>query len=139
MYPVPDETHKPTSVFLVGKRPPLDNYPMLWRWLARLVYHQINWAPDYGIEYQGVFETEAAARHAASAPGTFYIELPLNCELPTETSSYGSHDFPHSSASCEYRNRRFSFVAVPTELVSEALVVSQQLGECTQGSCTEVQ
>jgi hypothetical protein len=101
------------SVYLVGKRPPLKNYPVLWRFLARFVYHRLNWCPDYGIEYQGVFTDEAEARHAASGPGMFYMELPLNAELPEETSQFGVHDFPLSEASSEYRNRRFSFVTIP--------------------------
>ena len=100
------------SVFLVGKRPPLANYPMLWRVLARWVYNRLNWAPDFGIEYQGVFTNESAARHAASAPGMFYMELPLNAELPIETAQWGAHDFPHSEASGEYRNRHWPFIAV---------------------------
>ena len=104
---------KPPSVFLVAKRPPLANYPFLWRWLARLVYKKINWCPDFGIEYQGVYEDEAAARHAASMPGGFFMELPLNVELPQETAQYGKHDFPLSEASAEYRTREFAMVAVP--------------------------
>jgi hypothetical protein len=101
------------SVYLVAKRPPLSNYPILWRFLARFVYQRLNWCPDYGIEYQGVFTDEAEARHAASGPGLFYIELPLNAELPQETAQFGKHDFPLSEASSEYRNRRWSFVTVP--------------------------
>lgn len=104
----------PTSVFLVAKRPPLDRYPRIWRWLARLVYNQINWCPDYGIEYQGIYEDEAAARYAASMPGGFYIELPFNAELPQETAQFGKHDFPLSEASNGYRRRRFPFSFVPT-------------------------
>lgn len=101
------------TVFLVGKRPPLAQYPLPWRWLARFVYHRINWCPDYGIEYQAIYDNEAAARHAASMPGGFYMELPLNAELPAETSQFGKHDFPLSEASAEYRNRQFPLVAVP--------------------------
>lgn len=108
-----DMTERPKTVFLVAKRPPLTDHPFIWRWLARLVYRHINWSPDYGIEYQGVYDNEAAARHAASIPGGFYIELPFNAELPQETTSFGAHDFPLSEASSEYRNRRFPFVAVP--------------------------
>lgn len=112
--PAPDEgTELVTTVFLVGKRPPLANYPPFWRWLARLVYHHINWSPDYGIEYQGVYDTEAEARYAASTPGGFYMELPLNAELPQATAQFGKHDFPLSDASADYRNRRFPFVTIP--------------------------
>ena len=112
MYLVPGKVADIPSVFLVGKRPPLTGYPMLWRVLARWVYRRLNWAPDYGIEYQGVFTSEAAARHAASAPGMFYIELPLNSELPEETAQWGAHDFPLSDASSDYRHRRWPLIAV---------------------------
>jgi hypothetical protein len=109
---VPAKMAEIRSVFLVGKRPPLANYPLVWRMLARWVYQRINWAPEFGIEYQGVFTDESAARHAASAPGMFYMELPLNAELPEETAQWGAHDFPHSEASGEYRNRHWPFIAI---------------------------
>lgn len=104
---------KPVSVFLVARRPPLSEQPFLWRWLARFVYQRIQWAPDFGIEYQGVYTDESEARHVASGPGMFVIEMPLNASLPLETCQYGSHDFPLSEASSAYRNRKFPFVAVP--------------------------
>lgn len=102
----------PISVFLVARRPPLSEHPLFWRWLARLVYQRINWAPDYGIEYQGVYTDEAEARYAASEVGGFVIAMPLNACLPLETCQYGTHDFPLSEVSHEYRNRKFPFVAV---------------------------
>lgn len=74
----------------------------------------MHWSPDWGIEYQGVYINEAEARHAASAPGMFYIQLPLDAELPIETCAYGTHDFPHSEASPFYRHRRMPFTAVLT-------------------------
>lgn len=123
------------TLFLVGKRPPLAQYPALWRWLARLVYKRINWCPDYGIEYQGIYDTEAAARFAASEPGGFYMELPLNAELPEQTAQFGKHDFPLSDASMEYRNRHFAFVTIPRDDF-EALdrKVAQTL-HCAHGRC----
>jgi len=104
---------KPKSVYLVGKRPPLANYPAIWRFLARWIYAQLNWCPDYGIEYQGVYTDEAEARYEASAPGRFYLELPLDASLPDETAQYGVHDFPLSDASHEYRRRKFAYVVIP--------------------------
>ena len=109
----------PVSVFLVARRPPLSNHPFVWRWLARFVYQQINWAPDYGIEYQGVYTDEAEARHAASQVGGFVMAMPLNASLPLTTCQYGTHDFPLSEASHEYRNRKFPFVAVPRNDLDE--------------------
>jgi hypothetical protein len=103
----------PASVFLVGRRPPLSEHPFVWRWLARFIYRRIRWVPDHGIEYQGVYSDEAEARWAASGPGMFVMEVPLNASLPLETCQFGAHDFPLSEASHEYRNRKFPFVAVP--------------------------
>jgi len=104
-----------TSVYLVGKRPPLSSHPVIWRVLARWIYRRLHWCPDYGIEYQGIYTDEAEAGYAASAPGMFYMELPLNAELPDQTAQYGAHDFPLSEASAEYRNRKWPFVVVPRE------------------------
>jgi hypothetical protein len=103
----------PCSVFLVARRPPLSEHGFVWRWLARWIYRQIHWTPDYGIEYQGVYIDESAARHAASGDGMFCMEVPLNESLPEQTCQFGSHDFPLSEASHEYRNRKLPFVAVP--------------------------
>lgn len=110
-----EKATRPKSVFLVARRPPLSEHPFIWRWLARFVYERIHWAPDYGIEYQGVYTDEAEARWAASGQGMFLIELPLNASLPTETCQYGVHDFPLSEASHNYRNRKFQYVAVPCD------------------------
>lgn len=107
------EGARPASVYLVARRPLLSEHPPLWRWLARFVYQQIGWCPDFGIEYQGVFKSEAEARYAASAPGFFYMELPLDASLPIGPCQYGVHDFPHSEASAEYRKRQLPFDAVP--------------------------
>lgn len=103
----------PVSVWLVGKRPPLSQYALLYRWLARWLYQRMHWCPEFGIELQGVFTNEAEARHAASAPGMFYMELPLDAELPAQPCQFGTHDFPHSDASAFYRHRRMPFIAVP--------------------------
>lgn len=107
----------PATVFLVAKRPPLSNQPRFYRWLARWLYCRMHWCPDFGIEYQGVFTSEAEARYAASAPGMFYMELPLDAELPAEPCQFGKHDFPHSESSAFYRNRKCRFIAIPTRYV----------------------
>lgn len=63
------------SVFIVGRRPPLKNFPPLWQWLGMLVYKRLNWT---GIDYGGVFHTEAEARYAASEYGGFYMAYDAN-------------------------------------------------------------
>lgn len=83
------------------------------------MYERIHWTPDYGIEYQGVYTDEAEARWAASGPGMFVMEVPLNGSLPEETCQYGKHDFPLSEASPMYRNRNLSFVAVSRERMAQ--------------------
>jgi hypothetical protein len=104
---------EPKSVWLVGRRPPLKNYPIWWRELARFVYRRIGWTADYGIEYMGIFTEEGAARHAAGCDGGFFMELPLNASLPEETGQFGKHDFPFSEASQEYRNRKLPYLQIP--------------------------
>lgn len=109
------------NVYLVVRRKPLSDVPLLYRWLARWVYFRIGWASDYSVEYQGVFETEAEARHAASGPGMSYSMVPLNGILPLDTAQYGTHDFPHSEASIAYRRRTLPLKVVPTLAPSKAL------------------
>lgn len=124
----------PASVFLVARRPPLSAHPYLWRWLARFVYQRINWAPDFGIEYQGVYTDEAEARHAASQVGGFVIAMPLNASLPLETCQFGIHDFPLSEASHEYRNRKFSFVAVPRKEIDDRLLLEAKIEQVARAA-----
>jgi hypothetical protein len=124
----------PASVFLVAKRPPLSEQPFLWRWLARFVYQRIQWAPDFGIEYQGVYTDASEARHVASGPGMFVIEMPLNASLPLETCQYGSHDFPLSDASHIYRNRRFPFVAVPRKELDDRLLLQAKIEQVARAA-----
>jgi hypothetical protein len=126
------------SVYLVAKRPRLSVHPFLWRHLARLVYKRIGWCPDYGIEYMGVYTDESEARHAASSDGLFYMELPLNSSLPDEVCQFGAHDFPHSEASPEYRNRQFAFTAVPTYQLGLLKAKLDQTDQCLVGECSEV-
>lgn len=124
----------PASVFLVARRPPLSVHPVVWRWLARFVYKRINWAPDYGIEYQGIYTDAAEARYAASELGGFVIELPLNASLPLETCQFGAHDFPLSEASSQYRNRRFPFVAVPRNELDERLLLEAKIEQVARAA-----
>lgn len=125
---------KPTSVFLVARRPPLSEQRFLYRWLARWVYERIQWAPDYGIEYQGVYTDESEARHVASGPGMFVIEMPLNASLPMETCQYGSHDFPMSEASSRYRNRKFPFIAVPRKELDDRLLLEAKIEQVARAA-----
>lgn len=117
------------DVYLVTQRQPLSEKPVVWRWLARLVYFAIGWSSDYGVEYQGVYTDEAEARHAASADGWSYYRLPLNGCLPCETVKYGVHDFPLSDASAAYRRMALPFVAVPMKDLQNLVLLENKLDD----------
>lgn len=143
MFPVPAKARsmvalerdiRPTSVFLVARRPPLSEHPFVWRWLARFVYKRIQWAPDFGIEYQGVYTDASEARHVASGPGMFVIEMPFNASLPFETCQYGTHDFPSSEASHQYRNRKFPFVAIPRNELDDQLLLEAKIEQVARAA-----
>lgn len=98
--------------------------PRLIKWLLRRIYHRYGWtAMDHdGKSYikwsfLGIFDTATGARVAAMVPGGSWMELPLNESLPEETSQFGAHDFPLSSVSEEYCNRKLPLVAVPRDKV----------------------
>lgn len=123
----------------------LDDDPLIprWvKWLLRRIYQHYGWtAMDYDgksyckWEFLGVFETATGARWAAMVPGGSWLELPLNDSLPEENSQFGAHDFPRSSASHEYRNRKLPFVAISRkELEALDEKVSQTLN-CAHGKC----
>lgn len=123
------------SVWLAAKRPPINHLPYLWRWLARVVYQRFQWCPDYGIEYLGVFTEEAEARYHASTAGGFVMELPLNAVLPSAPCQFGTHDFPLSEFSAEYRNRQFPFVAVPRGQLAMLGRKIEEVETCAAGQC----
>lgn len=112
------------SVFIVGRRPPLSDFPRIWQWLGMLVYKRLLWT---GIDYGGVFHTEAEARYAASEYGGFYMEAPWSSCLPPVTCQYGNHDFPLSENSIEYRRRVFPFIAVHRNTLAKLVHFEEQL------------
>lgn len=123
------------SVYLVAKRPPLKDHPLIWRWLMRRVCEQLEWAPEYGIDYGGVYLDKAEARHAAAEYGGFIMELPWCSLLPPETCQYGEHDFPLSEASHEYRNRRRSYVAMSRETINQIIALEQLVDHHYEDQC----
>lgn len=124
---------KMDSVYVVMKRKPLSDVPWVYRWLARFIYFQIGWASDHSLELQGGYFEEAAARHAASGAGMSYMQVPLNDCLPEETCQNGTHDYPLSDASIDYRSRQLSMVAVPRS----AMIRLQQQLQRTKPLVTE--
>ena len=108
--------------------------PRLIKWLLRRIYHHYGWTAMghdgkcyTKWEMMGVYDTATEARWAAMVP-----ELPLNQSLPEETSQFRAHDFPLSSVSHEYRNRKLPFTTVPTselERLHEATCHSNELVE----------
>jgi hypothetical protein len=113
------------TAYLALQTKSLDDDPDVpyWiKWILRRIYHRYGWtAMDHdGKSYckwsfLGIFDTATAARWAAMVPGGSWMELPLNESLPEETSQFRSHDFPLSSVSHEYRNRKLPFITLPRE------------------------
>lgn len=111
------------TAYVVLQQKSLDDDPCIpWiiKWLLRKIYQWYGWAAvdkqgkSYcKIEFVGIYDNVTEARWAAMVPGGSYRELPLNASLPEETCQFKIHDFPHSSASQEYRNRKLAFTAVP--------------------------
>lgn len=125
------------SVWLAAKRPPINHLPYLWRRLAKIVYDRFQWCPDFGIEYLGVFTDEAEARYHASQAGGFVMQLPLNAVLPDSPCQFGTHDFPLSEFSAEYRNRQFPFVAVPRGQLAMLSRRVEEVERCAAGQCEQ--
>jgi hypothetical protein len=120
----------------------LDDDPEIpyWvKWILRRIYHRYGWtAMDReGKSYckwsfLGIFDTATAARWAAMVPGGSWMELPLNVSLPEETCQFRVHDFPHSSVSHEYRNRRLPLVAVPADELEQLQRVTHSTDDLVQ-------
>ena len=138
-----DETLKTAYVALQTKSLDDDPHvPRLIKWLLRRIYHHYGWtAMDHDgksyikWEFLGIFDTATGARWAAMVPGGNWMELPLNEALPEETSQFRAHDFPRSSASQEYRERKLPFVTLPrADLDALDAKVAQTL-DCANGIC----
>lgn len=116
--------------------------PWLVKWLLRRIYHHYGWtAMDHDgksyckWDFLGIFDTATAARWAAMVPGGSWLELPLNESLPEETCQFRAHDFPHSSVSHEYRNRKLPFVAVPRAEIEKLERKVNEVADCAEGKC----
>lgn len=130
------------TAYVVVQQKSLDNDPLVpnWvKWFLRWVYQRYGWAAvgrdgkSYcKLEFVGIYDNATDARWAAMIPGGSYRELPLNASLPEGTCQFGTHDFPYSSASQEYRSRKLPFMAVPTnelEKLREAKCHTDELVE----------
>jgi hypothetical protein len=118
------------------------NVPRLIKWLLRRIYHRYGWtAMDHNgrsyckWDFLGIFDTATGARWAAMVPGGSWMELPLNQSLPEATCQFGRHDFPRSSVSHEYRNRKLPFVAVPRAQLEALEDKVNQTAQCAEGKC----
>lgn len=116
--------------------------PRLIKWLLRRIYHHYAWtamAHDGKSyckwEFLGIYDTATEARWAAMVPGGSWMELPLNVSLPEESCQFRKHDFPLSSVSNEYRNRKLPFVTLHrADLEALDDKVAETLS-CAYGKC----
>ena len=137
---MPDEDLRTAYVVLQTKSLDDDpDIPYVIKWLLRRIYHRYGWtAMDHdGKSYckwsfLGIFDTATAARWAAMVPGGSWMELPLDVSLPEETCQFRIHDFPHSSVSHEYRNRRLPLVAVPIDELEQLQRVTHSTDDLVQ-------
>lgn len=141
--------HEPLrTAYVAFQTKSLDDDPLVpnWiKWILRRIYQHYGWtAMDHNGKsyckwaFLGIFDTATAARWAAMVPGGSWMELPLNQSLPEETCQFGAHDFPHSSASAEYRNRKLPFVAVPRADIERLEQKIEQTVDCAEGRCERV-
>lgn len=116
--------------------------PRLVKWLLRRIYHRYGWTAmghdgkSYTKwEFLGIFDTATGARWAAMVPGGSWMELPLNEALPEETSQFRAHDYPRSSVSHEYRNRRLPFITLPRDQFDALDEKVAETFDCAEGRC----
>lgn len=88
--------------YFVGKRRPLSDLPLEQQQKIREAWAETKWTPN-AYECLGIVTSEADARRAASKPGYFWIELPVDELLPEELGRRMKQDFPASEASDWYR------------------------------------
>lgn len=118
------------SAYFVGKRKPLSDVPMPWRWLIRLAYWRTGWASDYGLESQAICTSEEMADALiAEHPNWFKQELPINAPLPDETCTFKLMTFPKSEAANGYKKRLAPFVAVPARDLAGLRSVESKLDQ----------
>lgn len=123
----------------------LDDDPLVpWfiKWLLRRIYHHYGWTATghdgksyTKWEFLGIFDTATGARWAAMVPGGSWMELPLNEALPEETSQFRAHDYPRSSASHEYRNRKLPWVSIARTDIERLEAKVNQTVDCAEGKC----
>lgn len=136
------------TAYVVIQKKSLDADPLVpcWvKWLLRKIYQWYGWAAtDHDgksylkMEFVGIYDTATEARWAAMVPGGSYHELPLNMSLPEETCQFRVHDFPLSTASPEYRNRKLPFVAIPRADIERLEQKIEQTVDCAEGRCERV-
>jgi len=110
----------PEDVCLMTNVQPITVLPKWAQWMVRCIYFRYGWAATakrgdmyYSVEYRGVTPDEAEARYLSSEDNASYTKVPWRSCLPMETGQYGTHDFPFSEVSNEYRNRSLPFLQVP--------------------------
>lgn len=139
------------DMWLVTQRKTLEEVEPVWllRWLLRKYFEWRGFACRShcnckggcfaSIEYRGVTDDEAAARHAASCQGGEYKPIPFNAFLPEQTVSYIPGDSPLSEASAWYRRgAMLPFIAVKRSDFEELEKKIEQTVDCAEGRCERV-
>lgn len=106
---------RPATAFFVGKRRPLAELSFWHRLWVKWCYRGSGWASDYSVEAVGIYTHREDAIKAASIPGGFYHELPVNASLPDVPCGFREHAFPLSSRN----GHRSNMEAVPCDMLLE--------------------
>lgn len=100
------------DAYVVCKRRPLSELPADKQRQIRQAYTDTDWSSDHSIEFVGIYTDEVDAIKAASIPGGFIQQIPVNADLPDRPIQYGKHTFPLSPTREMYDERSCEMMAV---------------------------
>jgi hypothetical protein len=100
------------DAYVVCKRRPLSELSPEKQQQIRQAYKDTDWSSDYSIEFVEICTDEVGAIEAASIPGGFIQQIPINAALPDVPIRYGRHTFPLSPAREMYEEQESEIMAV---------------------------
>lgn len=121
------DADKAETAFLVGQLSDIDSLPLVGRLyvnyvllpVARLAYFMWGWTNI--LVAQSICSSKEKAREFANGPRRFYLELPVDADLPDRTCQFGQHDFPASAVSQRYQKRQLDYLAIPRKQASREM------------------